>query len=558
MKVTGKKIVMMMLLAATSFHIAAQQKGLFVTLSGGFGDQGFNYKLKNATIDGTSLLEPGWNAGVGVQYFFTRSLGIEAGLRVSHYQSRGIYKDTFSFENHFSLGSQTDNDYKGHPTDYQLRVRLGNGFAEVQKAYFFDIPIMLVYQYGFGQLKKHGLYVGAGVKVQIPVSSSYTVVDSKYEENPIVNVSGFYPEIANQTNEELAYMADLGAVNNIDLIRHGFGKLYNPNEVLSWNGKISLKPSASLAFKAGFFFQVSKRVDLLLGGYFDYGLNNIKKSATDQTLLNAPDAYLPAAESQIGQGITYNGMLNANVVPKANLMAYGGEIGIRIKIGKIDETIPDDYQPNWAKAQTTVDSIFDRFENYFRKNDSTQTAILGALNRIEASLDKMAEIQQQLAQLQGRVLDNQEKTLQQAYEKPTATASISPKAKEILSPAEQKTASFRIFFKLNSAELTAAAKSTLDDLATVLRNHPELNCRVIGNTCDLGDEKSGNINMVLGLKRAEATRAYLYNKGVEMRRLSISTHASFDPLLPNTNESNRSQNRRCEFSIFTGLNTDYF
>jgi outer membrane protein OmpA-like peptidoglycan-associated protein len=81
--------------------------------------------------------------------------------------------------------------------------------------------------------------------------------------------------------------------------------------------------------------------------------------------------------------------------------------------------------------------------------------------------------------------------------------------------------------------------------------------QLVGNTCNLG-ESNAYINVALGLKRAESTRRYMISKGINAGRLSISSHASYDPMRPNTSEANRAYNRRCDFTVFTGSVSDHF
>ena len=80
-----------------------------------------------------------------------------------------------------------------------------------------------------------------------------------------------------------------------------------------------------------------------------------------------------------------------------------------------------------------------------------------------------------------------------------------------------------------------------------MQRHPEIHIRILGNTCDLGNER---INVPLGLRRAESAKRYLVNiMGISPQRLSTSTVSSHEPLVPNVDELNRQLNRRCEFEI---------
>lgn len=563
MKIERKQIILpLMLFLMLSGLVYGQEKGLYISGSGSFGIQGFKYELKGSGANGQSSMKIGWTGGFGFQCFFTRNIGISSGLYASFYQSVGKYTHSMTLSDYYGLGMQQDDDMFGsdHPREYELQGRLGNGFAESQKSYMLELPVLAMFQYGFGSSRRHGFYAGAGFKLQIPVYSTYAVQDSRYEQDPIVNISGNYGD----------KVGNVGAPGNPPVDWHGFGYLHNPNQKLGWHGKTKLNPSVSVSFKAGFFFALSRRVSLLVGGYFDYGLNNmIRKSSRSAALLEAPASYLPDANGDenghnIGKGVQYRGLLNSRSVTRANLMAYGGELGVRVKLGQLDST---ENLPDWAAAQAAAEMEFSKFDVYFQKLDSTTQMILTAIGRIDSTLNKVIDVQLQLTQLQNQMLEGRTEESggsgrssggsrtggQQRLEPGT----ISPQAAELLSEDEIIVLRDHLYFALNSNVLTSTSKTLLDKIIDIMKKHPELNMQLVGNTCNLG-ESNAYINVALGLKRAESTRRYMISKGINAGRLSISSHASYDPMRPNTSEANRAYNRRCDFTVFTGSVSDHF
>jgi len=103
----------------------------------------------------------------------------------------------------------------------------------------------------------------------------------------------------------------------------------------------------------------------------------------------------------------------------------------------------------------------------------------------------------------------------------------------------------RIFFDLAKHDLKPEAIQTLDRKVSILRKYPDVKIVIDGNTCDLGGDR---VNVPLGQRRADAARDYLVRSGIDASRITTNTKASSIPLLPNTNEGNRSQNRRDEFA----------
>ncbi len=78
----------------------------------------------------------------------------------------------------------------------------------------------------------------------------------------------------------------------------------------------------------------------------------------------------------------------------------------------------------------------------------------------------------------------------------------------------------RVFFTENSAALDDTAKTTLDSQANWLSTYGRYKIKVEG----FADEKgSGQFNMQLGQKRAEAVAAYLSSKGVPAGRIKAKS-----------------------------------
>lgn len=108
-----------------------------------------------------------------------------------------------------------------------------------------------------------------------------------------------------------------------------------------------------------------------------------------------------------------------------------------------------------------------------------------------------------------------------------------------------------ITFAFDSATLTPQAQSALNSVANILNQYPESTITVTGHTDDLG---SDTYNQRLSEQRAASVSSYLSQHGVNLARLKQQGMGERMPKYPNTNEENRSQNRRVELAIVANNN----
>lgn len=105
----------------------------------------------------------------------------------------------------------------------------------------------------------------------------------------------------------------------------------------------------------------------------------------------------------------------------------------------------------------------------------------------------------------------------------------------------------KIYFDYDKSTIRPISKPTLDKLALFLKNHPEFTkLRIEGNTCDLGSEK---YNMGLSKRRATSVDQYLISQGVAASRLEVVGNGKLKPLVPNSDEAHREQNRRVQIFV---------
>jgi len=104
-----------------------------------------------------------------------------------------------------------------------------------------------------------------------------------------------------------------------------------------------------------------------------------------------------------------------------------------------------------------------------------------------------------------------------------------------------------IYFEFNKARIQPQSFPLLDQVASVLQEHPEIELISIdGHTDNVG---SAQYNDKLSLARSSAVRQYLIEKGVRGPRLAARGFGFSQPATSNATPSGRDFNRRVEFNI---------
>ena len=503
------KSILLIIIIFCGFQGLAQEKGSYLNIWGGVGKSGITYKMNNMNFaDPKFEYKLGGQAGIGYSYFFTQNVGLSLGIGFSKYQTIAKLTGDFSKDFPFTLGNYTDNDRFPHPTDYELRVRIKD-WVENQSATFLEIPLSVYLQKKFGEKEIFGLYLNAGVKFQIPVKTQYSVQDGDSENDTKINVSGYYKE----------KNLELGGLGAPDLSQHGFGQIHNPSQILNnTSGNLNLKFNLSLMGDAGFLISLSRRVDISLGAYIDYGLLNMRKVKENSAMFTGPETdYVSGAENyNVGNGINYNSITQSEYVKRIGSISYGGKVGLRVKLGKLSERKETSQESMFSK--TVCDTVYIIEKQPVLEIDSLLKQVLDALDVV--GKQKPVQTETIIIQQEPQIPEMLHEDLKDLFES--------------------------IYFDLDKADLKPASIKVLNKKVEILNSHPEIKLAIYGNTCDLGND---SYNFKLGQKRADAARDYLIMKGIASERLNPTTQASFYPELPNTNETNRTHNRRADFKV---------
>jgi peptidoglycan-associated lipoprotein len=102
----------------------------------------------------------------------------------------------------------------------------------------------------------------------------------------------------------------------------------------------------------------------------------------------------------------------------------------------------------------------------------------------------------------------------------------------------------KIYFDLNSHELTAASKKELENNALWIKSQDQVRVSIEGHADERGSDQ---YNAALGKKRAQAARDYLVNLGVSPDRITIVSHGKKMATKGANSESVWAMDRRAEF-----------
>lgn len=109
---------------------------------------------------------------------------------------------------------------------------------------------------------------------------------------------------------------------------------------------------------------------------------------------------------------------------------------------------------------------------------------------------------------------------------------------------EGRVATQGILFATGSARIRPESTPTLNEIGTMLRDHPELRIAIEGHTDSDGEEA---YNQELSESRAAAVKAYLVEEyGVDADRLETAGFGESRPVADNTSPEGKQQNRRVE------------
>jgi OOP family OmpA-OmpF porin len=197
-------------------------------------------------------------------------------------------------------------------------------------------------------------------------------------------------------------------------------------------------------------------------------------------------------------------------------------------------------EPAIQEASNGVKENAERIDAVDRRAQQGVTAAQAA-DQKAGTAQAAAQTAQTAAQAADRKADTANQGVQTANNRINTLESRIANLGDNYAESEKQT----VMFKFNSSVLDAAAKSTLDRIASGVGNNGYM-VELQGYTDGRGSEQ---YNIGLSQRRAEAVERYLVSKKVPLYRISIVGLGKDDPIADNKNEQGRAQNRRVEVRV---------
>lgn len=536
--------------------IQAQEAKQYFHILGGIGVHDLSTDFANSM--NTNKGKVGYQINAGYSYFFNSHWGGQIGLGVQYFNSTS----TLNFIDSVSNLIDSDGD------KYKLYMKFNN-WIEKKQCLLLDVPLSLLYRSSIN--RKMSLLVSGGVKISFPIITS-----SNLSGGNIVT-SGYYPDY------DLT-ISDMGS-DGFPVITDNTDTYY----YLKKDTDFSLKPTYMLLFDLGIMRGLTRSIDYYIGGYVNYGLNNIRKNTNKSILVY--EGY----NSNLSKFLfDYNGSASTVQTDKILPVSFGLKLGLYFKSGrKVTKVIEKKKQ---EKQEIITDTDGDGVPDYLDKCPGTPKEAIGFVDNngcpLDADVDGISDYLDKcpgtpleargfvdtngcpldtdgdgvpdyldkcpgtLAEARGKVnnngcpLDTDGDGIADYLDKcPTIPGAIAnngcPEIKQEVKILFKK-ALQGIQFQTAKYDIKPISFKLLNDIAIALINNPTYLIEIQGHTDNVGRPDA---NLILSEKRALAVKVYLTSKGVDEKRMTSRGYGDGVPVSDNNTVTGRMQNRRVEFIV---------
>jgi len=336
-------------------------KGHYIQAFLGAGYSQVGYKVEGGKEKGFV----GGLAQLQYAYFFHENWGVTVGAGFELYNSQGELNHTYEWDR-----TKID-EFGGGDSEQEAYIHRAEAknWKEKQMIGMVNIPIGIQCQYPVAD-NKMKIYAGAGIKVGVPVLTRQKLVSGELQH------TGYYP-MWNLTLDE--HVGNLGDKHDFYTEQASDFNLKNTIETKT----VAVAAMADL----GVAIPVTEQIDLMIGAYCDYTINNIQKM-TQQSLGWHQLNFQPTTESYREHAFMndYQGMAAASKALHPWLA--GLKVGVQWHHKPKAKPAPKQYE----RIQTcdTTYTLAQRTDTTFKPQPEVAKRIVRLMNRsvIWFDLDK--------------------------------------------------------------------------------------------------------------------------------------------------------------------------
>lgn len=287
------------------------RRGHYVEIHAGGGYGSLGYQLSGAQNKVTGFV----SAIIQAQYayFFHPNWGIGAGLWFTNYTSFAHIGGAYKWLD------QTDTDSEQH-YDHTATV---NRWREREIIHSAGIPLSIQFQYNQDDWKAR-IFAALGAAPSIAVMKHYQVVEGE------ITHTGYYP----------AWQLELKEMHEFQTKRY--------EQEACAQGTLSIRPQIAVFADFGALVPMTQQLDLLLGVYANYSVNDVNGSA--KKALGWKDETFTFMEE-------YKGAYATDLASASHPWEAGVKIGIHWRYIRPDKHKTIDYFDYFMREDTTIDLL---------------------------------------------------------------------------------------------------------------------------------------------------------------------------------------------------------
>ncbi|MCQ2348345.1 MAG: OmpA family protein [Paludibacteraceae bacterium] len=295
-----------------------KEHNIQVLLGAGYSSLGYNLGDAGKQVGGF-----GGNAQFRYLYYFTDNWGIGLGVGFSNYGSKGTLNTDILFYNPSAdiINDQTDSEGEG----YGHLVRT-HDWKESQQAYMVDVPIMVQCTYPLKNVTmKNGplkVYADLGANLGFCVAAN-----RQLKSGSIEHIGWYKP-----------WHLELQQITGHDFYTEQAEVLGTDKQQLKFK-----MPAVGLMADFGFAMPLRKDLDLMLGVYANYTVNNI--CASEHSLGWQQDTYSGELAYRNHTFMEpYQGVIGSQFAEKVHPWQVGVRVGINFNMVKKEKPVAPEYE----------------------------------------------------------------------------------------------------------------------------------------------------------------------------------------------------------------------